>query len=167
MYALLPAAVYVVACEILTGLSQAPELASLSSQSLYSVKWSAPHKGLWAGNHVSSPTTLLGYERERERETVHDSVMPARISYMCALTCTTQMPTLSPLPFLSVLFSLTLRLTHPVCTLSHTLFPRSPCTVLQAQLPKATGDRQCFPLLKSLIESPVALTQHLPCFCVC
>lgn len=41
-----------------------------SLASLYSVKWVAPHKGLWAGKHVSSPTTLFSYNctRERKRE---------------------------------------------------------------------------------------------------
>lgn len=35
---------------------------------LYPVKWSAPHKGLWAGKHVSSPTTLLSCNRTLEKE---------------------------------------------------------------------------------------------------
>lgn len=164
-------------CVKFSELLQALELAVLASQPLYSVKWSAPHKGLWAGKHVSSPTTLLScnrtWEKEKQGREGGRGRAHSRFSLSCsgflrapARTCTTQMPTLS-LPLLCVLFSLTLQLTHLVCTHSYTLFPRSPYTLLQAQLPKVTRDRQCFPLLKSLIESPVALTQHLPWFCVC
>ena len=110
---LYPAVVYIVGCEIFTGLPQ--ELgAGRSLKLLCTLSNDQLHiKGLVGRQacKLSHDSPLVG---EQSRG----------VSYKCARTCTKQN---ANIVFFSLFFpSQTLQLTHLVCTLSLTLFPRIP-----------------------------------------
>lgn len=139
-----------------------------SPASLYSVKQSASRrKGLWAGKHVSSPTTWLSHIEHKSKgggwRGRENAGLPSQISYTCAWTYTKAKAN-------AVSISSSLRPFLPYSAVNtyciNTPSTRPPFAALQAQLPKAAGDGQCLLLHKFPIVSCSTNTTSPPFLCL-
>lgn len=126
-------------------------------------------KGLWAGKHVSSPTTWPSHieHKSKRREVKEGEKIQG-----CLLEFSTRMhihksKVQRRLHFIFLPSFPSIQCSqHQLYTHSHTLLTRSPFAALQVQLPNAAGDGQCLLLLKSPIVSCSTYTTSPPFLCL-